>query len=674
MGSMKGFAWNCGGLRRSTASTYSKVMFFEKSFKNDFDFFFFLETHHKDENDLPNELLRYSDTHHIIHSETEEHDTHTGIIGLIRNDYTISDIEHLIQGRILRLKLTNTTSKITHRISVVYLPTNKNIEIEGMQQILRKLRFNDHTNNYNDMILGDFNFIDHSKDKKNGLNSKDREINKVWIPFLEEMDLVDPFREQNPNRKIWSFIGTGVAGNSRIDRVYVNSINMTNITNMKYIQTPFHGHKVLVFCIKNDSEWGKGYYKLNTSLFEDDEYENIVKETLAEIETLTNRSARDKWEVFMMTMKTKSMRYSTIRNSTKKRLKSELIKQMNIIEERDDQENFGEQYAYLKGRLKQIEDKEIDGYIRRVRFLVPYEKSEPDIAFFSKVEGQKRAKDRINQLAETRDGEIFTDNENIMRISTKFYKDLYTTDKVNEKLQDKLLRNVKTKLSEKAKTDLDKPFTAEEVFKAINKLQSGKSPGLDGFPIEFYKEYWHLIEGLFMAYVSEVLEVGISNSRNVSVIKLIYKKTGEIFLLTNFRPISLINADVKIITKVLTERLKYVLPSIIHSTQTAVYGRKIDQNIHLVRDLIDLANKNDETAAFLFLDQEKAFDRVNHKFLFKTMEAFGIGQNFIKWVSTIYTNASSVLHINGHFSEKNTFQKRSKARLPSKRFALCPRY
>ena len=83
MGSLKGFAWNCGGLRRGAASTITKVAFFEKNVKTDFDFFFFLETHHKDENDLPNELLRYEDTHHIVHSEMDEHDTHTGIIRLI---------------------------------------------------------------------------------------------------------------------------------------------------------------------------------------------------------------------------------------------------------------------------------------------------------------------------------------------------------------------------------------------------------------------------------------------------------------------------------------------------------------------------------------------------------------------------------------------------------------
>ena len=79
-----------------------------------------------------------------------------------------------------------------------------------------------------------------------------------------------------------------------------------------------------------------------------------------------------------------------------------------------------EHYAYLKGRLKEIEEKEIEGYIRRVKFLAPYEKAECDISFYSKLEGQKQANDRINQLAENKDGEIYTDQDNIMRISTDF--------------------------------------------------------------------------------------------------------------------------------------------------------------------------------------------------------------------------------------------------------------
>ena len=291
------------------------------------------------------------------------------------------------------------------------------------------------------------------------------------------------------------------------------------------------------------------------------------------------------------------------------------------------------------------------------KFLAPYEKTECDISFYSKLENQKRASDRMSQLAEKKDGKIFSDQQNIMRISTEFYKKLYQTEKVSEKIQEKLLKNVKTKLSKEKRTELDKPLTAKEIEEAINKLRSGKSPGLDGFPIEFYKKYWYKIKKIFTAYVNDVKERGLSSCKNLSVIKLIYKKTGETYLLTNYRPISLINTDVKIITKVLTERLLYVLPTIIHATQTAVYGRKIDQNIHLVRDLIEMANRDDDTAAFIFLDQEKAFDRVNHDFLFKTMKAFGIGENFINWVRNIYSNAASIININGFFSERIPLQR-----------------
>ena len=71
----------------------------------------------------------------------------------------------------------------------------------------------------------------------------------------------------------------------------------------------------------------------------------------------------------------------------------------------------------------------------------------------------------------------------------------------------------------------------------------------------------------------------------------------------------------------------------------------------MVRDLIDLVDKEESQAAFVFLDQEKAFDRVNHDFLFKTMERFGIGQEFINWVTVLYSNATTKIKINGYLTK-----------------------
>ena len=82
----------------------------------------------------------------------------------------------------------------------------------------------------------------------------------------------------------------------------------------------------------------------------------------------------------------------------------------------------------------------------------------------------------------------------------------------------------------------------------------------------------------------------------------------------------------KILTKVLANRLKEVLPSIIHYTQTCVKDRKIDTTIHTIRDLIQLAEEKNLDAAFIFLDQEKAFDRVNHKFLIRVWKALTLGK------------------------------------------------
>ena len=81
------------------------------------------------------------------------------------------------------------------------------------------------------------------------------------------------------------------------------------------------------------------------------------------------------------------------------------------------------------------------------------------------------------------------------------------------------------------------------------------------------------------------------------------------------------------------------MSSIVHQDQTCgVVGRTIFSNLSLIRDVLDMINKTYETGILVSLDQEKAFDRVDHKFLMRTLAKFGFGSDFCRWVSIFYNN------------------------------------
>ena len=80
---------------------------------------------------------------------------------------------------------------------------------------------------------------------------------------------------------------------------------------------------------------------------------------------------------------------------------------------------------------------------------------------------------------------------------------------------------------------LNAELTDEELSDATFQLKKGKSPGLDGLPVEFYQEYWNLLKHLYLAFVRMIKTNNIPNSKNASVIKVIYKNKGEIFILEN---------------------------------------------------------------------------------------------------------------------------------------------
>ena len=650
MASQKIICWNSGGLRATANSTPEKMTFFDKEFPDaNFSIAAFVETHHKSLEDLSDDFLEYQNTHHLLHTPTNN-ETHAGIALLLSKNYELISQEEIIPGRLLNVKYA--TNKVQYNMSIFYGPKWKEMNKDTIRSLLNVFA-KIHKIEDNNMIIGDFNFCENDLDKGKNMSSKDKVITPIWDDICSSIAVVDPFRMQYPRRRIYSF--TAPAGKSRGDRIYISNDHSNSVANMKYTLTPFNlAHKIMTFNLQEGQQIGPGYWKLNSSILKDNAYKKEIEDTYNSINRQNIRNPVDWWNLFHCMVHAVTLEYTQNKAKVKSAVKKVIVGKIQLYESIESSKmtlKDKENYLHYRARYKEIVDQEIQGHVIRTRGQPRYEINEPNIDFFSKLEKRFQNKNVICQLQDT-DGTMKSETDDLIRITHDYYKKLYTPTRTNQIKQQQLLRNVKKTISASDRRKLDAPLDPKEMENAVFQQFDGKSSGADGVTAEFYKEFWYLIKDNYLRYVNAAKNSSFGSHKNTSVTTIIYKRKGKIYELTNYRPISLINLDLKILAKALTNRLKPVLPSIIHESQTAVYGRRIDHTVHMVRDLIDLVNKEDLDGALIFLDQEKAFDRVDHELLFKAMEAFGIGDEFIKWVKALYSDASTRIKVNGFLTPR----------------------
>ena len=133
------------------------------------------------------------------------------------------------------------------------------------------------------------------------------------------------------------------------------------------------------------------------------------------------------------------------------------------------------------------------------------------------------------------------------------------------------------------------------------------------------------------------------------MITLIEKKGKDKRYLKNWRPISLINIDAKIASKAIAMRIKEVIAKLVQCDQTAyVNNRYIGESNRLISDILEYNNENEIEAILFSADFEKAFDSIEHPFLFAVLKSFGFGAGFIQWIRTFFNNAESCVMNNGN--------------------------
>ena len=187
-----------------------------------------------------------------------------------------------------------------------------------------------------------------------------------------------------------------------------------------------------------------------------------------------------------------------------------------------------------------------------------------------------------------------------------FYSNLY---KESNCLSSSFLDGLKEvlTLTEELRNVCEGKIEYHECFNVLESFQKNKTPGNDGVTIEFYVPFWSLIGRPLVDCVNYFYEFGeLSNSQKQAIITLIEKKGEDKRLIKNWRPISLINVDAKIISKVLAKRLEKVLPNLRHPNQNAfVKGRSIFDAIRTIDDIVDYTKRNSWSGILISIDFEK---------------------------------------------------------------------
>jgi len=180
---------------------------------------------------------------------------------------------------------------------------------------------------------------------------------------------------------------------------------------------------------------------------------------------------------------------------------------------------------------------------------------------------------------------------------------------------------------------LNNPVSIREIKKALFNMDLDKAPGPDGFTARFYISCWDIIKRDLYRMIKKAQNcTKLGGSTNSSFLALIPKEKGAKNF-NRFRPISLCNTGYKIITKIMANRLKKILPKLIPENQGGfLRGRQILDNIILVQEAIHTSYRKKEKGMVVKLDLASAFDRVKHDFLLAAMRNFGFNQKFIQWV------------------------------------------
>ena len=467
----------------------------------------------------------------------------------------------------------------------------------------------------NKIIVGDFNTVlDASMDR---LENKQIHpaISDVINDLKNEFQLCDPWRARNPNKIVYSwqrFFKSLSA--SRIDYSLVSEGVNNQIYDIEYCTAVKTDHQAMYINFQiQETKRGPGLWRFNNLLLDDLTFcEYMINMLKTNKNRYKNANPIDKWECIKCDIVNLCRKYSKDVSIAKNKQLNEWQLELNQLQIQLNNNAANEiacndlyvRYCKIVRNIEQFyEDKARSSAFRaRAQWLGEGEKNSK--YFFALERANYNTK--CMSMLRRNDGTIECEPSAILHMQKDYYEQLYTSD---PNVSFNLKNNTEIKVDTQKASLLELPITQSEIRKALFCMKNDRAPGCDGISINLYKKFWSELCDIFYEMTVYSIESDmLPTSMSKGYISLLPKKSKDPLELRNWRPLTLLNNDYKIISKVLALRIKDTLDDIISEDQTGfMAGRQISVNIRKTFDAIEYLENNHKSGYILNLDYVKCF-------------------------------------------------------------------
>ena len=475
--------------------------------------------------------------------------------------------------------------------------------------------------------------------------------------LVKGQTLVDMWRELHPTERqyTWTHCRENVISLARLDRMYCFRHHFNMVKRCIIAPVGFSDHSMVIcdVCVPNITH-KSAYWHFNNALLVDENFRDVFIFFWKDFRSRKAEfiSLRQWWDCGKIEIRQLCQQYT--QGITRTIIRSMNDLEMEIVELQSNVGSTGDrgQFEVLKLKRSALADllgSRAQGALVRSRFQSAALMDSPSKFFFGleKKNGQSR---QIHGL-HSKTGRLLMEPSAVRQRAVEFYSELFTSEYEEDEESFESFCDGLSQLPEVVSMEVEGPLHREELWAALQSMEGGRAPGIDGLSVEFFRAFWpEMCEDILGVFNESFEQQFLPRSCRRAVLTLLPKK-GDLQEIKNWRPVSLLCVDYKMLSKALANRLKRVIEYIIHRDQTyCVPGRSIFDNVFLIRDILEVSSSFGLDAGLLSLDQEKAFDRVEHQYLWKLMERFGLSPGFIAMIKVMYEDAESVLKINGELS------------------------